>query len=512
MIGSFIVERFILEYVLNFNKSARRHHLQAAAGVSFQEDKIDWTYVNVVDFPADGFTGLSSGATPVLTQGGFTGDNLRSFFGNVNYNFDSRYYLAATFRADGSSRFIRDKWGYFPGISAGWNISGEPFLAGGFFDLLKLRLGWGQTGNNVFGNFLARQLYAGGKNYLGVPGTAPTQIGNANLRWETTTQTNIGLDFGFFRNRIAGSLDVYLKSTKDLLLDRPIPTTSGFTSVVQNVGDVENKGIDLTLNTLNVQRGTFSWASTFTLGYVKNTVKKLVNGVPIDAGWDNRIAEGQPLGSFLGYLTDDLRFKDISGGVGEDGILGTADDLPPDGKINDADRTFIGKAIPDFTGGVRYTIRFIGFDLNIFFLFATGFQIDNVNRVFAEGMNSVFSPTRNAWENRWKQEGDQTDVPRLVLDDPNNNRRASNRFIEDGDYLRLKTVSLGYSLPIGWIRKIGFGNIRIYASGYNLWTLTNYSWYDPEVNLFDGSNTGLGTDFLTFPQPRSVVFGINMGF
>jgi len=526
-------DRIIHEYVLNYNKALGDHLLQLTGGTSFQEDKIDWTYVSVVDFPTDAFTGLSSGASPVSTLGGFTGDHLKSFFGNVNYNYKSRYYLTGTFRADGSSRFINEQWGYFPGVSAGWNLTEESFLKGKFMDLLKIRLGWGQTGNNVVGNFLSRQLYAGGRNYLGTPGTAPVQIGNPDLKWETTSQTNLGLDFGILNNRISGSLDFYLKNTKDLLLDRPIPTTSGFTTVVQNVGEVENKGIDLTLNTLNVKRADFTWSSTFTIGYLKNKVVKLVNGVPIDAGYDNRIAEGQPIGSFFGSITEgifqnqaeidaaptqpnaapgDIRFKDVSGGVGPDGILGTADDLAPDGKINDDDRTFIGKALPDFTGGLRNTLSFKGFDLNVFFQFATGFQIDNFNRVFAEGLNGVFSPTRNAWENRWKKEGDQTDVPRLVQGDPNNNRRSSTRFIEDGDYLRLKTATLGYTLPKSLTSKIGFGSIRLYASGYNLWTMTKYSWYDPEVNTLDGDNTGFATDFLTFPQPRSIVFGINAGF
>lgn len=526
-------DRIIHEYVLNYNKAFGDHLLQVAGGTSFQEDKIDWTYVSVVDFPTDAFTGLSSGASPVSTLGGLTGDHLKSLFGNVNYNYKSRYYLTGTFRADGSSRFINDQWGYFPGVSAGWNLTEESFLKGKFMDLLKIRLGWGQTGNNVVGNFLSRQLYAGGRNYLGTPGTAPIQIGNPDLKWETTAQTNLGLDFGILNNRITGSLDFFLKNTSDLLLDRPIPTTSGFTTVVQNVGEVENKGIDLTLTTLNVNRAGFTWSSTFTIGYLKNKVLKLVNGVPIDAGYDNRIAEGHPIGSFFGSITEgifqnqaeidaaptqpnaapgDIRFKDVSGGAGPDGILGTSDDLAPDGKINDDDRTFIGKALPDFTGGLRNTLSFKGFDLNVFFQFATGFQIDNFNRVFAEGMNSVFSPTRNAWENRWKMEGDQTDVPRLVQGDPNNNRRSSTRFIEDGDYLRLKTATLGYTLPKSLTNKIGFGSIRLYASGYNLWTLTKYSWYDPEVNTLDGNNTGFATDFLTFPQPRSVVFGINAGF
>lgn len=526
-------ERIIHEYLLKYNKAFGNNNLNVIAGTSFQEDKINTTFSEAVDFPTDDFRGLTSGASPTTTNGGFTGDNLKSYFGSVNYSFGGKYFVTGTFRADGSSRFVRDKWGFFPGVSAGWNLSEEAFLADSGLDLLKLRIGYGQTGNNVIDNFLSRRLFQGGANYLDQPGTVPSQIGNPDLKWETTTQTNIGLDFGFLNNRISGSIDAYIKTTEDLLLDRPIPTTSGFVSVIQNVGEVENRGIDITLNTVNVETRDFSWNTTFTVGYLQNEVKKLVDGIPFDAGFANRIAEGQPLGSFFGHKTDgifqnqaeidahatqpnaapgDIRFQDLAGGPGPDGITATADDLAPDGVINDADRTYLGKAIPDWTGGITNRIAFKGLELNFFFQFATGFQIWNNNLVFAEGLNSVFAPTQNAWENRWQNEGDQTNVPRLVRNDPNGNRRDSDRFAEDGDYIRLKTLTLSYNLPKTLLGDSGISNVKVYATGYNLWTATGYSWFDPEVNTFDGQNTALGTDFLTFPQPRSLTFGINLTF
>jgi len=526
-------ERFINENTLIFNKSFARNNVQIVAGASFQEDVINSTYAETVDFPTDEFTGLSSGATPVTTNGGFTGDNIQSYFGSFNYNFSNKYYLAGTFRADGSSRFINNKWGFFPGVSTGWNISEENFMKGGAFDLLKLRVGWGQTGNNTFGNFASLQLYGGGANYQDIPGTRPSQLGNPDLKWETTTQTNVGLDFSILNGRFGGSVDYYIKNTEDLLLDKPIPTTSGFTTVLQNVGEMKNTGVDLSLNSTNIQKDNFSWSTTLTVGYLKNEVVTLVDGIPFDAGFANRIAEGRPLGSFFGHVTDgifqnqgeidahatqataspgDIRFQDIGGGAGEDNILGTADDLGLDNIINDDDRTYIGKALPDFTGGIRNQLNFYGVDLNFFFQFATGFQIYNNNLAFTEGMNSVFAPSRNAWENRWQQDGDQTDIPRLIRDDPNNNRRNSVRFVEDGDYIRLKTLTLGYTLPTDVTENIGVRRARIYMSSFNLLTFTKYSGFDPEVNIFDGSNTALGTDFLTFPQARSLVFGINVGF
>ncbi len=526
-------ERIIHEYVLKYNKSLGNSSLNIVGGTSFQEDKINTTFSEAIDFPTDDFRGLSSGASPTTTNGGFSGDNLKSYFGSVNYNFGGKYFITGTFRADGSSRFVNDKWGFFPGISAGWNLSEENFLADSGIDLLKIRVGYGQTGNNVIPNFTARRLFAGGENFLDQPGTAPSQIGNPDLKWETTTQTNIGIDFGFVNSRITGSIDAYIKQTDDLLLARPIPTTSGFGNVTQNVGEVENKGIDITINTINVETKDFNWTTTFTAGYLRNRVLKLVDGIPFDAGFANRIAEGQSIGSFFGHVTDgifqnqaeidahatqpsaapgDIRFLDLAGGAGPDGITATDDDLAPDGIINDDDRTYIGKALPDWTGGITNRLSYKGLELNFFFQFAAGFEVYNNNLVFAEGLNSVFAPTVRAWENRWQNEGDRTDIPRLVNGDPNNNRRDSDRFAEKGDYIRLKTLTLSYNLPKSLLGNSGISNVKVYATGYNLWTLTDYSWFDPEVNIFDGGNTALGTDFLTFPQPRSVTFGINLIF
>ncbi len=519
-----------MNYVNDFGESS----VNLLGGISFQQDKFYSSYSEAVDFPTDNFTGISSGASPITTDGLFSGDNLKSYFGAVGYSYGDRYFINGTVRADGSSRFVNNQWGVFPGLSAAWNISNEDFFnRGGTLSAVKLRLSYGQTGNNNVGNFASRQLYGGGANYLDSPGIVPTQIGNPDLKWETTTQSSIGLDLGLLNDKVLVTADYYIKNTEDLLLNRPIPTTSGFTTVLQNVGSVKNTGIDLAITTYNIDKKDFKWSTTFTLGYLKNEVTKLVDDIPFDAGFANRIAVGQSLGSFFGYQTDgifqnqaeieaaatqpnaapgDIRFKDISGGPGEDGVLGTADDLAPDGVINDNDRTYIGKFLPDFTGGLNNSLKYRGFNLDVFFQFSSGFQIYNNNNVFAEGLNSVFAPTVNAWENRWKEEGDQTDVPRLVANDPNGNRRDSDRFAEDGDYVRLKSLTFGYTIPNSATSKIGVSRVNVYVSGYNLWTATNYSWFDPEVNTFDGSNTALGTDFLTFPQSRILTFGVKAQF
>jgi TonB-linked SusC/RagA family outer membrane protein len=533
VVGNISNTRVVYDNFLNYIWESGFSSLNVIVGTSFQEDKRNSTFAEAVDFPTDQFTGLSSGAQPLTTNGAFTGDNLQSIFANANYNFDEKYYITATIRRDASSRFINNRVGVFPGVSAAWNISREGFLADGPFTNLKLRLGWGQTGNNNIGNFAARQLFGGGANFLDLPGTAPTQIGNPDLRWETTTSIDAGIDFAILNDRLSGSIDIYKKNTTDLLLNRPIPTTSGFLSVLENVGEVQNQGIEFAINYGVIDNNDFTWDLGIIASHNQNEVITLVDGIPIDQGFASRIAEGQPLGSFFGNVTDglfqnqaeieahatqpnaapgDIRFQDIGGGAGDDGIVGTSDDLPPDGIINDDDRAFIGNAIPDWTGGIRNSIQFKGFDFNAFLQFATGFQIYNNNLAFAEGLNSVFAPTVNAFENRWQEEGDITDIPRLASGDPNGNRRDSDRFVEDGDYLRLKTISLGYTLPRSVINNIGLDRLRVYVSGYNLWTATGYSWFDPEVSTFNTSNGAGGTDFLTFPQPKSVVFGINVGF
>lgn len=525
--------RWLTEYTLNYQNTIGKGSLTALAGVALQNDRVRQDFSRVDDFPTDDFKGLSAGATPTSITGSLTGDRIQSYFGNVNYTFDGKYIINATFRADGSSRFVNDKWGFFPGVAVAWRISGEDFMANSVFEELKLRAGWGQTGNNTIGNFRARQLFGGGNNYLDAPGIAPSQLGNPDLTWETTTQLNFGLDFALFKSRFGGSIDFYIKNTENLLLDRPIPTTSGFTTVPTNVGEIQNTGVELSLNATPVASSSFSWNIALNASYNKNEILELFNGQPIDVGFATRLAEGHPVGAFFGWQVDgifqnqaeveahatqpnaapgDLRFVDISGGAGPDGILGTSDDLPPDGVINDADRTFIGQGLPDWAGGITNIFSFKGLELSTFFQFSLGNDIYNNNLEFAEGMHSIFSTTKRAWEGRWQQEGDDEDFPRSVTNDPNNNRRNSTRFVENGSYLRLKTATLSYTFPKSLFGNTGIDRLRIYVSGQNVFTITDYSWFDPEVSTFGEANNAPGTDFLTFPQAKSIIFGINLGF
>jgi TonB-dependent starch-binding outer membrane protein SusC len=525
--------RIVNNYTLNFQKRFGRHSLNALAGFEMQEDRIEQTFSQVNDFPGDNFSALDAGASPQFTLGDFTGDNLRSFIGNVDYNFSDRYIFTFTIRRDGSSRFINDKWGTFPAASGAWRISEESFFDAGFINDLKIRAGWGVNGNNSIGNFTARQLSAAGANYQDRPGLVPTQLGNPDLKWETTESINLGIDFALFDNFLSGSVEYFNKTTDDLLFPRPIPTTSGFVSVPTNIGSVQNRGVDVLVSAQIFRRSDFKWNLTLNASYLENEVLSLFQNQPLDYGFSTRLAEGQPIGAFFGYVTDgifqneeeveahatqpgaapgDFRFKDISGGAGPDGILNTADDLEPDGAINDADRTFIGKALPDWQGGVTSNMSYKGISLNFYLQYTVGNDIYNNNLAFAEGLNSVFAPTQNAFESAWREEGDGDDIPRIVSGDPANNRRDGDRFLEDGSFLRLKTATLAYTFPKLLTNRAGIERLRLYVTGTNLLTFTEYSWYDPEVNTFGNANVALGTDFLTFPQARSVVFGVNVGF
>ncbi len=512
-----ITTRWITEYTLTYQKRFGQSSLTALAGTGFQEDRGRTSSLSATGFPP-GISTLGGGAVKTNATTGFNVNGLQSFFGNFNYSYADRYILGVTFRADGSSRFAENnKFGYFPGVSAAWRISGEDFMAGSqFFNDLKLRVSYGVTGNQNIGDFSSLELFTV-THYADEPGIGYNQLGNPNLKWETTSQLNAGLDFTIAKSRLSGSIDYYIKKTNDLLFNRPIPTTSGFTTYLENIGNMENKGVELSLTSFNFNRPNFSWSTTLNLSHNVNTVTKLYNGQPIDAGFATRIAEGEAIGSFYGWVVEgifqnqqevedhafqtsgtapgDIKFKDVNG----------------DGTINSDDRAFIGSAQPDFQGGLTNVFQFKGFELSAFLQFSYGNQIFNNNTVFAEGMNSVFNQTARVYD-RWRQEGDQTDIPRAVWGDPNNNRRVSERFVEDGSYLRLKSATVAYNFPSDVISTIGLSKLRIYVAGQNLLTWTDYSWFDPEVNTFDGSNVSLATDFLTYPQARSIVFGLNVSF
>ncbi|HMM11185.1 MAG TPA: TonB-dependent receptor [Bacteroidales bacterium] len=491
-----------LKYTQTF---AERHNIDALAGYSFEKLTVRSAFIRGTDFPNEKFRYIASAATITNASASASDRGLNSWFGRVNYNYSYKYLASFTARYDGSSKFgANHRYGFFPAASLSWRITQEDFMKQ-FSNIneLKLRTSYGLTGNDGIPDFRNLALFGGGYNYNGQPGIAPVQLENPDLRWETTAQFNLGLDVSVYDERVNLSVDYYNNQTRDLLLSRPVSFTSGFGSITTNIGQLENKGFEFVLNTDNI-RGPFEWSSALNMTFNRNKIKKLYKGTPLDnlGRGSNRFEEGQPAGIFYGYRS-----------LGVDPTTGDIvfDDVNKDGQITAADRVKIGDPNPDFIGGFNNDLRWKNFDLNIFFQFSYGNDIFNGTRIYIESMKGSDNQS-TAVLRRWKKPGDITDIPRATEEDPNNNNRISSRFIEDGSYLRLKNLTLGYNFTKDQLKRLKLNNLRLYASAYNLLTFTNYSGMDPEVHYSGDDDLRMGTDFFTYPQARSFTFGINVGF
>jgi TonB-linked SusC/RagA family outer membrane protein len=487
-----------------------------------------------------------------------------SVFGRLNYTYNDRYLATATLRADGSSKFGQNnKWGYFPSAAVAWRLSSEDFLAdNNLISNLKLRLGYGQVGNAQIGTY----LYGSSMRSMITPfGTAYrlSNIANPNLKWEASEQYNIGLDFGIFKERISLALDVYRKDTKDLLLQVSVPPYLGgsgyddIASPMANIGKIQNNGLDITLNTVNITNPDFSWHSNVIFSLNRNEVLALNDNsqrIYSKLDWWSEfqtatlVQVGQPIGVFYGYQVDrlftdkldilnsplqmadpdnpnvnlfnqntgvyigDIKFKDISGPDGK-----------PDGIINDYDQTVIGDPNPDFTFGFTNTFTlFKNWEIGIGLTGAYGFDILNFSRFRTEGMTSIWdnqaaSVTKRAQigvdenENKYLL-NPGTSMPRPSTNDFNRNNRMSTRFIEDGSYLRIQNLSIGYRLPVSLLQKIKVQNVKVYVNAQNLYTFTKYTGYDPEIGAHNQSSLLQNIDRGRYPTPRSVTFGLNVEF
>lgn len=521
------VTKRLLEATASYNKTfGDAHSLSTVIGTSSENNVIDQTFVTGEGFPGEQFRYVSSAAI-VNAGGDFETENyLVSFFGRANYSYLDKYLLGVNFRADGSSRFgENNRYGYFPSVSVGWRVLEEDFLTDlDFLSELKLRASYGVTGNQEIGNFNYRALYSV-VNYTNAPGIALTQLPNPDLKWEETQQFNVGTDIGFLNGRINLALDYYIKKTDNLLFSRPIPTQNGFSSYQSNIGEIENKGFEIALNTVNFDGGAegFNWSTDFNISFNRNKVVELYEGQDIFYGFGGNslvLREGEPIGTFYGFISDgvfstnaevpaerqaqgvqagDINFRDLNG----------------DNIINANDLTIIGDAQPDFVGGLTNTLRYKNFDMNIFMQFSYGNDIANPAHQYQKHLGNDFLDDNMLDDvlDRWQQEGDVTDTPRATVDDPNNNNRSnSSRFIYDGSYLRIKNMALGYTLPKSVTERFSVRSLRIYAQAQNLVTFTDYPGFDPEVNFAGTSNTTLGVDFYTFPQARTFTFGVNVGF
>ena len=511
-----------LTYMETFNE---KHHLNVMIGSSAQNNVYNNMSASIQNFLTDNNNQLNNGLTDP-TVGGTKNDwAILSFIGRANYNYADKYLLTATIRRDGSSRFSSEnRWGTFPSFSAAWRLSEESFYnKNKWVSDIKVRAGYGETGNQAgIDNYAYfTRLKTGQYVFNGTPVSTlyPKVMPNPNVRWETVKQLNAGVDLSLLNQRINVVIDAYLKNTSDMLVPMSVPITTGYsdTDVPSiNAGKVRNKGVEVTISSFNL-RGTFEWNTDFNISYNKNEVISMNDGVPLFVGDDINMTkvrvntEGHPIGSFYGYVTNGIfqnqqevdRYAiQVPGGTAPGDIRFR--DLDNNGVINADDRTYIGNPSPEWTFSLNNTFAYKEFDLQIFLQGVAGNDIYNANRIWQESMSIPQNQTTKVLD-RWTGEGTSNSVPRAIYSDPNQNVRHSNRFIEDGSYLRVKNLTLGYTLPKSISQKAYLSMARFYISCQNLLTLTKYSGFDPEVNVS-------GVDLSTYPVTRTLSMGVNVKF
>jgi TonB-linked SusC/RagA family outer membrane protein len=496
--------------VLTYRREWDKHRGRILAGTEGIFKKIRSSNVQGRLFPSDDFTYITSAGTVDQGSSFISQNGLLSVFSEAKYDFDEKYLVSASLRADGSSRFGEGKrFGVFPALSAGWRISAEPFMDRfNFIEDAKLRGSFGYTGNERIGDFGFLGVWAA-STYNGVTGTGPAGLGNPELQWERTREFNVGLDVALYSGKVQFNIDAYDNLTDNLLLNRQLPATTGFAAVTGNVGNVGNRGIELNVSTVNIDKKDIGWRSNINLSRNVNEVIALSDTLPIFTGYvgagvssTSIVMEGEPLGTFWG-----LEFLGVDPATG-DAIY---NDVNGDGEITDDDGKVIGSAQPKLIGGVSNSVRYKDFDLSVFIQFSYGNDILNFgNTTLLNAGEDIENNQHIRALNRWRSPGDITSIPRYEFGNTYNNRHSS-RFLEDGSYARIKNVSVGYNVPQKYIEKYNINGIRLYASATNLLTLTRYSGGDPEVSTLDGSTSAQGTDLFTLPQVKTIMLGIKVG-
>jgi TonB-linked SusC/RagA family outer membrane protein len=503
------------------------HHLSLLAGSSAQNNRYDYLNGNKTDFPSNVTQQLNSGTGTANTGGDASEWALLSFMGRINYAYQDKYLITATLRRDGSSRFgSNNKYGTFPSASVAWRISKEDFLKdANFINDLKLRAGYGVTGNQNIGNYsfasaLQIAQYNFNNNVVGI--VYPLVLPNPNVQWEQVAQSNIGIDAVILNNRVSVSVDAYLKNTTEMLVPAIVPVTTGYSSTQVpsvNAASMQNKGIEISLSTKNLT-GALTWNTDLNISFNQNTIKSLNDSTPLfvdsyglnaNFGIDQA---GHPANEFYGYVSDGIfqNQKEVDAHAlqqpGTESYNRTSPgdirfvDMNSDGVVNAGDRTYIGNPNPKFIYAMNNTFGYKNFDLDIFLQGVYGNKIFNANNIYQEGMSVAENQTARTL-GRWNGEGSGNYMPRAIYGDPNQNNRVSNRYIEDGSYLRIKNITLGYTFPRRMTLPLKLSSLRLYASCQNAFTFTHYSGFDPEV----GVN---GVDYSVYPVTRTFSIGLNL--
>ena len=514
---------FTVNNTLTYKNTFGDHSLEVLAGTAYEPNHFTLNSVSGQNFPSDAYKTIASAAVISAGTSQQEGNTLISYLGRANYAYKNKYLFSASIRTDGYSNFgANHKFGYFPGVSAGWVLSEEDFLKNNqTISELKLRLGYGYTGEIPpgFSNYTALGLFSGTGSYNGQPGQRYTQIANPDLRWEKTLGLNLGVDFGFYNNRLSGTVEVYNKNVSGLYLPVNVPETTGVAIQTQNLGKLFNRGLEVTINSQNFV-GEFKWSTGFNAAYNKNKITFL-QGQMINQQSDlNYAMEGQPVGVFYGR-----EYAGVDPANGD--ALYYLNTKNADGKINrgttnnpdDAQNVVLGNPTPSWTGGITNNFSYKGFDLSFELYGAFG------NKVYNQAGTYMSGNASNGLDNQtidqlayWNKPGDITKVPEPRLFDANGTSPSS-RYLYGASYVRLKAASLGYTFPKEILSKYKINNLRIFVNAYNLFLITKYKGWDPEVNTdYLATNASglpnsinLGNDFYTAPQPRTITFGVNVG-
>ena len=541
-----------LTYNTNFGK---KHKFDITAGQEYIYNYSEGLSISSAAFPNVnlGWDKLELGTLPGIPTTFAEDDKMISFFARSNYSFNNKYLLSASIRTDGSSKFgTESRWGYFPAVSAAWRVINEDFMKNSnVFSDLKLRLSYGVAGNNRIANYAALGIFNTGSYPLNnqvVVSAFQNNLPNPNLKWEATQSSNIGLDLGLFKQRITLTTEWYDNRSKDLLYNATIPANSGFTKQFQNIGSTSSRGLEFTLNTVNIRKGDFSWNTNFNIAFNKTKVLSLSQGensflttsYSSTSPSDYILEVGKPVGIMYGYVRDglyqlsDFDYNTTSGVYTlKPGVVGDNDapeqpgfikfkDINGDNVINSLDRTAIGNANPKFSGGLNNTFSYKGIDLSIFLNFTVGNDIFNANVLNNARLNQDNINSLAVFADRWttinasgQRVTDPTELAALNAGktNPVYNGNATGRLysdiIEDGSFLRINNISLGYTLPKKWLNSMKISNMRFYVTAYNLYVFTKYTGYDPEVSVINNALTP-GVDFSAYPRAKSFITGLNI--
>ena len=505
-------DKYSINNYFNYNKTFKEvYKLDLVAGMSFEESSRKRQYVAGTGFPSDDLQTVESASEITAGSSSRTKYNFLSYFGRATISIMDKYLIKGSMRYDGSSRFgASNRYGIFPAASVGWIMSQEDFLKDSeFINLLKLRGSVGVTGNAGIGNFASLGLF-NGASYNKQSAINPSQLVNQDLKWEKTNQVDVGIDFGFLNNRVTGEVDYYVKKTNDLLLNEPLPGTSGWSSLTRNVGSLTNKGFEFVLNTTNFENANFSWKSSFNLATLDNKVTALPGG-DIVAG-QNIVRVGETISSF--YVVQYAGVDPANGNA-----LFFKNTLLPDGSLDktttktytDTQRIIAGSPYPNFTAGLTNTVTYKNIDLSFTFQGEWGASIYNEAGKF-QSSNARYKDNQTKDQmNRWQNPGDITNVPQARWG-RSNGEQSSTRYLEKSDFVRLRNLAIGYTLPKTLTQKVSVDRLRVYLTGVNLLTFTNYKGYDPESTYdnYGDSNIQKGIAFYSAPPAKTIIVGLNI--